>query len=120
MTLFGIFVLLVEAVGVLLLLVSAIGIVRLPDVHRRMQAASVGASVGITLVLLGAGLYFVGEAQIARMVLLIIFFFVTAPIATTAMARAAYRTEYHNVQKHLQHDDMAADAYTTDYEGRAQ
>ena len=50
--------------------------------------------------------------------LLIIFFFVTAPIATTAMARAAYRTQYRTVRRNLIHDDMAADGYTPDYEGR--
>lgn len=80
----------VAAFGVLIMLISTVGILRLPGVHARMHAVGKGATLGISCLLLSAGLYF-GEGQLLRMIALIALFFVTSPIATTAMARAAYR-----------------------------
>ena len=71
--------------------ISAIGMMRLPDVYARMHAAGKGATLGVSCLLLAAGIFY-GETILWRMVLLIILFFITAPIATTAMARAAYRS----------------------------
>ncbi len=95
------------SVGTLFLLVSALGILRLPDVLTRMHAAGIAATLGITCLLLATGLHFYAEGQMLRMVALIILFFVTAPIATTTMARAAYRTGQAD-QFVLAHDDLAA------------
>ena len=95
------------AIGTLFLLISAVGMLRLPDVLTRMHAAGIAATLGITCLLLATGLHFYAEGQMFRMVALIILFFVTAPIATTTMARAAYRTS-HSDQFLLSHDDLAA------------
>ncbi len=111
-------VLLLAALGTLFLLVSAVGTVRMQGVHQRMQAASVGASLGITLLLLSAGIHFIATAEMGLMVLLILFFFVTSPISTTAMARAAYRRLPQTTRRYLIHDDMADPTYTPDYSAR--
>ncbi len=111
-------VLILAALGALLLLVSAIGTVRLQGVHQRMQAASVGTALGITLLLLSAGIHFIASAEMGLMILLIIFFAVTSPIATTAMARATYRRLPHTTHEYLTYDDMANPAYTADYRAR--
>ena len=95
------------AVGTFFLLVSAVGILWLPDVLTRMHAAGIAATLGISCLLLATGLHFLAEGQMLRMVALIILFFVTAPIATTTMARAAYRTSRSD-QFVLSHDDLAA------------
>ena len=95
------------AVGTFFLLVSAVGILWLPDVLTRMHAAGIAATLGISCLLLATGLHFLAEGQMLRMVALIILFFVTAPIATTTMARAAYRTSRSD-QFVLAHDDLAA------------
>ncbi len=95
------------AVGTFFLLVSAVGILWLPDVLTRMHAAGIAATLGISCLLLATGLHFIAEGQMLRMVALIILFFVTAPIATTTMARAAYRTSRAD-QFVLAHDDLAA------------
>jgi len=79
-------------VGVVFMLISALGLLRLPDVFTRMHAAGKAATLGVSCLLLAAGIYFGGGSQFWRMVALIALFFVTAPIATTTMARAAYRT----------------------------
>ena len=105
-TLVNLVVVLLAAVGTLFLLVSAVGILWLPDVLTRMHAAGVAATLGISCLLLATGLHFLAEGQMLRMVALIILFFVTAPIATTTMARAAYRTSPSD-QFVLSHDDLA-------------
>ena|SRR5690606_11585771 len=93
-------------VGVFFTLVSAIGILRLPDVYARMHAASKAPTLGIGGVLLAAGLYY-GEDQLLRMIILIALYLITSPIATTTMARAAYRTDPNN-RSILHYDELAA------------
>lgn len=88
-------ILILASIGVLFMLISALGILRLPDVFTRMHAAGKAATLGVSCLLLAAGVYFgaLGDpSEFWRMVALIVLFFVTAPIATTTMARAAYRT----------------------------
>ncbi len=90
------------------MLVSAIGIVRLPDVFSRMHAAGKASTVGVSGLLLAAGLFFYDEFLMLRMLALITLIFATAPIATTAMARAAYRTGPRK-RKDLHYDEMSED-----------
>ena len=100
-------VILLAAIGTLFLLVSALGILRLPDVFTRMHAAGTAATIGIGCLLVATGVHFLADGQMFRMIALILLFFVTAPIATTTMARAAYRTGDSD-QFLLDHDDLAA------------
>lgn len=96
----------IAAVGVLFMFVSAIGILRLPDVYTRMHAAGKSTTLGISCILVAAGIHF-GGLELFRMLILIALFFITGPIATTAMARAAYRTDFER-QLVLHYDDLAA------------
>jgi multicomponent Na+:H+ antiporter subunit G len=111
-------VVLLAAIGTLFLLVSALGILRLPDVLTRMHAAGIAATLGISCLLLATGVHFLADGQMLRMIALIILFFVTAPIATTTMARAAYRTSASD-QFVLDHDDLAALSAATSQHGQA-
>ena len=107
MTLLEGIVLVAAAIGTLFMLISAIGIVRLPDVYARMHAAGKASTLGVACILLSAGIYF-SETELFRMILLIALFFVTAPIAVTTMARAAYRTDRER-QFVLHYDDLETD-----------
>ena len=64
---FEIIVVALAAFGVLFLLISSIGIIRLPDVLSRMHAVGKAATLGISALLLSAGLYF-QDGQIWRMI----------------------------------------------------
>jgi multicomponent Na+:H+ antiporter subunit G len=97
------------AIGVIFMLISAIGILRLPDVLARMHAVGKAATLGVSALLLSAGFFF-QEGEMWRMLALIALFFITAPIATTAMARAAYRTSAYKKETLLQ-DDMSDPRY---------
>ena len=103
----------IATIGVLFMLISAIGLQRLPDVLSRMHAAGKAATLGVSTLLLAAGIFF-SEGHIWRMLALIGLFFITGPIATSAMARAAYRTHLHKRSTLLQ-DDMGDPRYTPSY-----
>jgi multicomponent Na+:H+ antiporter subunit G len=97
-------ILILASIGVLFSFISAIGIVRLPDVYARMHALGKALTLGVMCILLSAGIVF--PDQLVILVILIILFFVTGPIATTTMARAAYRTDpYRDFV--LNYDDLA-------------
>jgi multicomponent Na+:H+ antiporter subunit G len=80
--------------GALLSAVSAFGLIRLPDVYLRSHAATKSATLGVMSILTGAFLYFVifEELTSARLLLAIVFVFITAPVAGHLIGRAAYRT----------------------------
>ena len=96
------------AIGVFFMFVSAIGIVRLPDVYARMHAAGKASTLGVACILAVAGWQF-GQGEMFRMIILVALFFITAPIATTTMARAAYRTDSER-NLVLHYDELAAAA----------
>lgn len=76
------------ALGVL----SAVGILRMPDVYIRLQVASKASSLGIALLMLGVAAHF-GELDVTiRAVLVVVFLFLTAPVAAHVIGRAAYVT----------------------------
>ncbi len=99
-------VLVVATIGTVFMLISAVGVLRLPDAYTRMHAAGKAATLGVSGLLLSTGLFFIHEGQLLRMIALIALFFVTSPIATTSMARAAYRHRRSRRRLQLRHDEM--------------
>lgn len=75
-------------------LVSAFGLIRMPDVYTRSHAATKSSTLAVMLALVGAFLYFFaheGEVSV-RLLLGIVFVFLTAPVAGHLICRAAYRS----------------------------
>lgn len=90
-----------EIIGVLLIFVgsiisviSAIGMIRFPDVYSRAHAATKTTTLAVLLVLFGAFLYFwLSELFISvRLLLGILFVFLTAPVSGHLILRASYRS----------------------------
>jgi multicomponent Na+:H+ antiporter subunit G len=77
--------------GVLFMLLAAVGLVRLPDVYLRLSATSKAATLGASLVLLGAALHFGTVPVVGRAAVTVVFLFLTAPVAAHAIGRAGYR-----------------------------
>lgn len=88
--LIGLIVLLGSVLGAL----SAFGLIRLPDVYLRSHAATKSATLGVLLILAGAFLYFTFylDHVSAKLLLGIVFVFITAPVAGHLNGRAAYRS----------------------------
>jgi multicomponent Na+:H+ antiporter subunit G len=95
----------IAALGVLVMLISMIGLLRLPDVYTRMHAAGKASTLGISCLMIAAGIYY--PDYLGRMIVLVILFYVTSPIATTSMARAAYRVATPSQKFVLKYDEMA-------------
>ena len=80
------------ALGGLFSLLAAVGILVMPDVYTRMQAASKAVTFGATSIVLAAALHFQEAGVVARCLMVCVFLFVTVPVASHLIARAAYRT----------------------------
>ncbi|GLI85259.1 Na(+)/H(+) antiporter subunit G [Rossellomorea marisflavi] len=80
--------------GGFLSLVASFGVLRLPDIYTRNHAASKSATLGIMCILLGTFLYFYIVHGIfnSKVLLAIVFIFVTAPVGGHLIARAAYHS----------------------------
>ena len=75
--------------GVFFSLVAAISLVRLPDLYTRAHGASKSETLGAMLTLAAVALTFGTELSTIKVVLLLIFMFLTNPTAAHAIARAA-------------------------------
>lgn len=82
------------ALGVL----SAVGLLRMPDVYIRLQVASKASSLGVALLMLGVAAHFDDFDVTVRAGLVVIFLFLTAPVAAQVIGRAAYLTDVPLVQ----------------------
>ncbi|MFJ7935028.1 Na+/H+ antiporter subunit G [Sporosarcina sp. NPDC096371] len=91
-----------EFIGALLILtggiasvISVFGLIRLPDVYTRSHAATKSSTLAVLLTLSGTFLYFWFSEQFisVRVLLGIVFVFLTAPVAGHLIIRAAYRSK---------------------------
>ncbi|WP_270171217.1 monovalent cation/H(+) antiporter subunit G [Paenibacillus sp. SYP-B4298] len=80
--------------GTVFCLLGAFGLVRLPDVYLRSHAATKSATLGVLCVLTGVFLYMMlFEHHVsAKLLLGIVFVFLTSPVAGHLNGRAAYRS----------------------------
>ena len=81
------------ALGSAFMLIAAIGLVRLPDLFTRMQAATKASTLGVVCLALAAVARFGLEGVGVPALLVIVFMFLTAPVAAHVLSRAAYRTK---------------------------
>jgi len=76
--------------GALFLLLGAFGLIRLPDLYTRMQAATKSTTLGAFSSVLGVGILHPG--WFVKCVVVALFILLTAPIGSSALMRAAYKT----------------------------
>ena len=76
--------------GALFILLAAVGIVRMPDFYLRISVTTKAATLGIGMILIAAAIFF-GEIGVSSRVVAIIFFlFITAPVGAHMIGRTAY------------------------------
>lgn len=78
--------------GVVVLLIAALGLLRLPDALARQHAATKAGTLGLGLLILGAGLAAGRWDWTPRLLLLLALLMVALPLASHALARAAARS----------------------------
>lgn len=92
--------------GTFFTFISAIGVIRLPDVYSRMHAAGKSGTLGVVFLMLATFIYFIPEGIInAKILLAIIFVFMTAPLSALMINRSAYRTGV-PLEKNSVQDDL--------------
>ncbi len=79
--------------GAIISVISAIGMIRFPDIYTRAHAATKTTTVAVLITLVGAFLYlWLSESFISiRLILGVVFVFLTAPVSGHLILRASYR-----------------------------
>lgn len=87
-------VILCMLVGTAATILSSIGVIRLPDVYTRAHATTKATTLGLLFILLGTFIYFLftHEKVSVRLILGIIFVYLTAPVAGHMATRSAHRS----------------------------
>ena len=73
-----------------LVLLASIGLLRLPDLPTRMHATTKSGVLAVVLVMIAVALFFSRTDVTVRVLAIIVFTFITAPIAAHAIGRAGY------------------------------
>ena len=91
--------------GSIISVIGAVGLVRFPDVYTRSHAQTVLNVGGVCLTLLGVFLESFLSLYSIKCLLLILFIFLTSPVDSHAIARAAYKSGVK--PKRLQEDQLS-------------
>ena len=79
-------------VGAALALIAAVGLQRFSDLFARMHSATKPATLGLLLILTGAALTLPLPGAVAKLALVVLRQFTTAPVGAHLVGRAAFRT----------------------------
>jgi multicomponent Na+:H+ antiporter subunit G len=78
--------------GAALALLAAVGLHRFDNVIARMHAATKPATLGLLLIVVGAAIRLENPGDAAKLMLVLVFQFLTAPISAQVVGRASYRS----------------------------
>jgi len=79
------------AAGIFFFVVGVTGLLRLPDVYCRLHATTKCDTLGAGLILFGLVLYTGVSVNSVKLLLMILFIWLTNPTASHIIAKAAYR-----------------------------
>lgn len=77
--------------GSVLVLLAGVGLQRFPDVFARIHAATKATTLGLVLIVAGAALIIGDAGNAAKLGLVAVLQFVTAPVSAHMVGRASYR-----------------------------
>lgn len=86
----NIIVVILASLGALFVLFAAIGFVRMPDTYLRISVTTKAATLGIGLLVVSTATYFGDLSITTKLLAIIIFLFLTAPVSAHLIGRAAY------------------------------
>lgn len=106
MTVVSILTVFLVLLGAAFSLLAAIGLIRMPDLYTRMQSATKAGTLGVACTAAAAALHFKDSIASMDAIIVVFFFFLTAPVASHLIARASY-TSGHRVWSQTSRDDYA-------------
>ena len=80
----------IATLGTLFVLLAGVGILRMPDTYLRMAVTTKAATLGIGLILISAAIYFNDLSTTTRVLAVIIFILLTAPVGAHLIGKASY------------------------------
>ncbi|MBL4618607.1 MAG: monovalent cation/H(+) antiporter subunit G [Marinicaulis sp.] len=84
--------------GGAMVVIGAIGLIRFPDFFTRLHAAGVTDTAGAELIILAMMLQSPTWLHVVKLAFIGVFLFLTSPVATHAIAHAAWRTGFKPMQ----------------------
>lgn len=81
-----------STLGALFIFLAAVGVVRMPDLYLRISVTTKAATLGIGLILIASAVYFNDLSITTRVLAIILFMLLTAPVGAHMMGRASYFT----------------------------
>ncbi len=79
-----------STIGALSILFAAIGILRMPDFYLRLSVTVKASTLGIGFLLMCAGIIFPDVSVTTKVIAIVFFLILTAPVAAHMIARTAY------------------------------
>ena len=76
-------------VGSFFCAVAALGVIRMPDVYIRLHASTKAGTLGLGLIMIGIAFIFSALTVTSRVIVIILFVLITAPVASHMLGRAA-------------------------------
>jgi len=78
-------------IGSFFAFVAALGVLRFPDFYMRMHAATKAGAFGAAILLIAAAIHFGTLRAMLTSIFIIIFYYMTTPVAAQTLSEAAYR-----------------------------
>lgn len=85
-----ILIMILSGLGAIFILLASIGMLRMPDFYLRVSVTTKAVTLGSGLILIAATLYFQEIGVTSRVLAIILFLLLTAPVAAHLIGRAAY------------------------------
>ena len=85
-----IIIIVLSGIAAIFIFLAAIGIMRMPDFYLRLSVTVKATTLGIGLMLAAAALFFGDTATTSKVLAIIFFLVLTAPVAAQMIGRTAY------------------------------
>lgn len=76
--------------GTLFVFLAAVGLIRMPDTYLRLAVTTKAATLGVGLLLIAGGIHAYDLASTAKVLAIILFVLLTAPISAHLIGRTSY------------------------------
>jgi multicomponent Na+:H+ antiporter subunit G len=98
-------IIVLSGVAAIFIFLAAIGILRMPDFYLRLSVTVKATTLGIGLIMVAAAIFFQDTATTSKVIAIIFFLVLTAPVAAQMIARTAYLIDI-PLWKHSVVDDL--------------
>lgn len=85
-----ILIIILTTLGALFILLAAVGFVRMPDTYLRISVTTKAVTLGVGLILIAAAIHFDNLSVTSRVLAIILFIILTAPVGAHLIGRTSY------------------------------